>query len=1323
MTSTNSAFFRSHPKGSVAGFVAGKDGDNNNNDNSNNNNNIIDNSDSPSTIEKDQIDSSEHWNTDPNRGSQIDHLKKNSANNAISTSFSSSSQTQPHSNPNNMTTTPATSSGKPCHASRLSLLCCQNAIRMGARTQLGLCPPGRARRELKAILRQRNRSSTTTMTAVSVIIATSTRRNSSQSTVAAATLDTGGYFGVDKMIGSDLLESIYPAQEEELLTNVNALNEESDEEASSGDDDDLIDPKELLLITDNNNNSSSNINSSQRSVIGSTENKYANLMEPLFAPICDESGLSNSTNGPMSVSAGGGVISKLPFNRRKIRYFDSIAAQDTATARAYLQSETKRCKQREVSLLVTHLKRSQRIQRKQLKQKRGKSLSTNELNNDNDDDDLDNEFAISCVSRFDQPMTPGVAAALVIESLGINTLESIDGMAKCYDGIIAAGIALLEINNNITTSDLSSPSNDTSLNSRDSGSSRGKRSQIMAALTPLLISSLEQPSGDVIISLAKMRHMCGTPRYQRRFVQRVAPSLIRPPNGAMWCLRHQSDMEPILAAAELIFDSAHDVFSKGWYDRGQSLLADTKRAETLNTVAMQLKNLSHSNPGGHLKLELNHGTHWRTNKYKVGIDSSKGGAKEPLSEWEVIAVDRQIRTSISNIISMDWSRVVVSKEAALSSASLHRSRQTGKSRSSALLQSASNGDANMSPKAHGSILLSPMSPSRRQNSEPQQQYASSADGGEIEINDVGDHNFSSHYKPSNTDMSRERTKSPILIGSNPPMPLSPPPPNRSGAAEGLDARLPVDTQFIQASSNLFPSSEQTPPRSPTTPKHKEFAPDVASTSLIPTISQVPLTPMSPKRNKNLLYGNFNTSQNTKDSISTNATDSISSLSPTTPHFGGDNRAPLSPQSIGTGLSPSDGVPHRPISSASSVSSGISGISGTGSQPSHYRMLTSTAAERKRTVAACRALRAQITRFEEAFVQLHGRPPKGAAERAPLATTYAQYREWKRAIRADAACRIQALFRGASKRWMLLLSGEPNIAKIVRGRAARRSFSSSNDVKLNSCGEQNSIIEELSIPSEIGDNRQEGVLSTNARVMNLDVHMQGSSHTLTPQWGDQIHRRMSGSSDYNNNTTIPRPSSPIISTNMRTLGDLNSLSLPELQARKRELKQQLKQYDMSFARRHGRMPVKAEKEPIRHLYERYNTLKTHIGEIEHDGRRSSSRTAVQNNPGVLFNQRPAVSPVGSDSEESIGRRSNTVVRRISPSSSSVPISSPQAPAQDLATLKAEKGRLHQMLRSFERDFFRENQRQVQSFADIRPVASQYRRYKEIKRAITALQRER
>jgi hypothetical protein len=1345
---------RSNKQGGFVSSATGKEGSSSNSgDDDNNNkadNNILPSLSSQSSPGPEQSDSTDttatataaateslNSNSDNTGGStEIDPSNdNNNNNNIIPNSLSSSqqqretatTQTNNNNNNNNNMNDPASSSGKPCHAARLNLLCCQNAIRMGARTQLGLCPPGRARRELKAVLRQRHTSkkNTTTTTTVNVTVtsttttskSTSHKRSSSGSSAGQQTAgtttttiltpsDTGGYFGVDKMIGSDLLENIYPAQEEEFLMSTNNTfdNAESDEEASSGDDDELIDPKELLLMIDfydnNNNINANNIKNNNPKTQEDVERKYANLMEPLFTPIGEE---SNSVNGPMSMSGGGGGggISKLPFNRRKIRYFDSIAAQDTTVARAYLQKEMLRSKQREVMLLAKHLKRSQRIQRRKLKEKRGEPLSANELNNvydDEKDDDLDssnNDLALACVSKFDQPMTPELSAALVIESLEMNQLESIEGMAKCYDGITAAGIALLEINNNSNNNDTSS----------SLGSNGGKRAQIMAALTPLLISSLEQPSGDVIIALAKIRRMCGTPRYQRRFVQRVAPALIRPANGAMWCLKHQSDMEPILAAAELIFDSALDVFSKGWYDRGQLLLADTKRAETLNTVAMQLKKLSSNNPEDHhlMTLELGHNT-WRSNKYKGSGNKDShtkgGGAKEPLAEWEVIAVDRQIRASISNIISMDWSRVVVSKEAALSSASFNRSRQSSgrSSRPSVLLQATSSGDMNMSPIRQPNLIH-------------QQQHGETT--GDMLISNSSTSNYSSHFTLTSSDISsRERTRSPIPTGGNHPRPLSPPPPNRSGT----DA---------QASSNLFPPSEQTPPRSPTPHTHKEYALDVATSSVAAAASSsVPTSPMSPKRNKNIPNNAFNTtSQNTNASIAASVSDNVSSLSsPAHPHFGADNRAPLSPPSVGTGTSTSEGVPHnRPISSASSVSSsitGISGITGGGSQPSHYRMLTSTAAERRRTVAACRALRAQITRFEDAFLQLHGRPPKGAVERSPLATTYAQYREWKRAIRADAACRIQALFRGASTRWMLLRSNDPEISKVVRTRAGRRGFALQNDLA-PSPGGQNSLLEELSIPAEIGDNIQESVFSPNANV-------QGSNQTLVPQWGDQIHRRRSGSNDFNSTAPIPRPASPVVSTSPRNSGgSLNSLSLPELQALKRDLKQQLKKYDMSFARRHGRMPVKAEKEPIRHLYERYNALKTHIGDMDTEGRRPSSppSTAVPTNSSsaMLTQQRPTVSPVGSDSEESTGRRSNNTARRLSPSPASSPPAGAPVPSGDLATLKTEKGRLHQMLRSFERDFFRENQRQVQSFADIRPVASQYRRYKEIKRAIAALQR--
>jgi hypothetical protein len=601
----------------------------------------------------------------------------------------------------------------------------------------------------------------------------------------------------------------------------------------------------------------------------------------------------------------------------------------------------------------------------------------------------------------------------------------------------------------------------------------------------------------------------------------------------------------------------------------------------------------------------------------------------------------------------------------------------------------------MSPK---NAAPSPLSPIRQPNLKPQ--HAPPSFG-----IDTGD---APSYFSANPDVQRERTRSPIPPGaSNQTIPLSPPPPNRD-----IDGRLSVD-YFPQASSNLFPPSEQTPPRSPT-PKQKDVPSDNTSTSVT---GAVPSLPMSPKRTKP-------TSSNTKESIGNFSDNSSSSSSPVHPQFGGErDRVPLSPPPAGVGTM-SDGVPHRPISSTSSVSSsitGMSGITGSGSQPSHYRMLTSTAAERKRTVAACRALRAQITRFEEAFIQLHGRSPKGAAERAPLATTYAQYREWKRAIRADAACRIQALFRGASTRWMLLRCNNPQISKVVIRKAGRRGFALGSD----SGQGQTSMLDELSIPAEIGDHRSEGLLSSSGRGgQNIDMNVQGTGQTIVPQWGDQIARRRSGSSEFTSNSPIPRPAaSPIVASSSRGVGDLARLSLPELQARKRELKQQLKQYDMSFARRHGRMPVKAEKEPIRHLYERYNALKGHIGEMESEGRRSPSPTPIPvlGSTSPVVAPRVTVSPVGSDSDESTDRRSSSTSRRISTSSTSTNPTGSPAPTQDLTTLKAEKSRLHQMLRSFERDFFRENQRQVQSFADIRPVASQYRRYKEIKRAIAALQR--
>lgn len=89
----------------------------------------------------------------------------------------------------------------------------------------------------------------------------------------------------------------------------------------------------------------------------------------------------------------------------------------------------------------------------------------------------------------------------------------------------------------------------------------------------------------------------------------------------------------------------------------------------------------------------------------------------------------------------------------------------------------------------------------------------------------------------------------------------------------------------------------------------------------------------------------------------------------------------------------------------SKSSSMSGITLTAV---HYRL---SAKQRNIIAADHNTLWTKIFSFENEFTASNGRPPKGETERAPLSSTYIEYRECKRSLRADAACRIQALWRG------------------------------------------------------------------------------------------------------------------------------------------------------------------------------------------------------------------------------------------------------------------------------------------------------------------------
>ena len=1101
---------------------------------------------------------------------------------------------------------------KPGYSGRIALACVQNALKMGVITKFSLCPQGKARKSL--------------------VIKTKAARERNKNKR-----------GADS--DNDRAEEIF-LQNPPYRGNNNNNNTDAEEEYSSGDDDDFDGSIEGGISSATGGGISSSLHSTLD----------ARHKEPYFIP-----------TGPDAASMGlqgGQVPGKLPFNYRKVRYFDSVTASDRAEARQFLQSEINNAKKLRSKALSNHLKKMQNRERERMEQREAdpvgeESMKSNNIREEYEKVDLQMEqtYLATALSRFPHELTPTLSAALLIESLAMNHHESIEGMAKCYDGIVSAGTALLNI------------TNDGSASTPHGGKPKLTTSEIMGALAPLLITTLEQSSGEVIVELTKLRNYCGTRRYQRRFVQRIAPFLVRPPNAAMWCLRHQSDIEPIIAAVEMILDNATEVFSPGWFERGRNMLKDTQRAESLRSAASQLRRLNSPSPTDGLLVGLSSTPGSHVHK-RVGGGKKEGISitNDSLAEWEVVAIDKEIRQSILDVFSRDWSRIstlnLTPKESETTFGS--RSRRGISTAKSKEWQDSAAGSASSSQVSHpSSITKSPRSHSKL----PLSPRSTSSTVAQLPSADALESTFGPSFSSQTEIMDDNgRPTSPTDY----PLPAAPLSPRRD-------------------SSSKTAATPKTPPT-----HYHEARPD-----------------------------------NNTDRISMPNFPSDHPPQHSSPGRG--NVAPLSPQSsVGN-------------TSASSLGTRTSVNQMSTTTREQYRALTSTAPDRKRTVAACRALRAQITQFEDAFFQMHGRAPKGAAERAPLASTYMQYREWKRAIRADAACRIQALCRGARLRLMLSRSDDPAITRFVlKYRSMNSTSKPLNHLRIpldmggadepdtalsitrletrtgQRVGEDDSV-EVFPVPSNNWRNRQQR--SSNQQQQQHQQHQQPSSSTSgsSPTNASPNHR----SSRSRSSSSLP---------------DVSVMSLAELQQRKRELKQQLKLYDMNFHKQHGRMPEKREKEPIRHLYESYNAYKNQISTIEKGEAQPGPGTAafrsVTETAAAVPITTPDASPTNvsptynsgetSPNQQGHFRRTssgggtfNTDSVDMNPSQDDTnTATASEVSSQDLASLKAEKATLHQMLRSYEKDFFKQHKRQVSSFADIRPVAGQYRRYKEIKKAIAS-----
>lgn len=155
-----------------------------------------------------------------------------------------------------------------------------------------------------------------------------------------------------------------------------------------------------------------------------------------------------------------------------------------------------------------------------------------------------------------------------------------------------------------------------------------------------------------------------------------------------------------------------------------------------------------------------------------------------------------------------------------------------------------------------------------------------------------------------------------------------------------------------------------------------------------------------------------------------------------------------------------------------------------------------------------------------------------------------------------------------------------------------------------------------------------------------------------------------------------------------------------------LKKRLRQYDTAFEAKYGRkvssvtrkkplslfhhlflQPEKSDKEPIRHLYQRYHDLKK----------------AIETGPGANIS--------GADSDAGSTVSAVTGASHAS-SASAADLVSPST----MKGLRKEKRRLQIRLREYEDKFMMDNGRKVKYHRDIAPVAAEYRRYKEIKNTL-------
>ena len=330
--------------------------------------------------------------------------------------------------------------------------------------------------------------------------------------------------------------------------------------------------------------------------------------------------------------------------------------------------------------------------------------------------------------------------------------------------------------------------------------------------------------------------------------------------------------------------------------------------------------------------------------------------------------------------------------------------------------------------------------------------------------------------------------------------------------------------------------------------------------------------------------------------------------------------------------------------------------------------------RKQLIRVCKGVRSEIQQYESEFQASHGRKPNPGADRAPIAEKYENYRALKKFVRANAACKIQATYRGyvGRKNTAAALQGAREAAKAQQ----RLQQQQQQQQEVDSASKRSSHVEARQPPPPVEPPPLVGV-------DKLAGYLGEANQRL-----DEERQR------------VGRPS------------EVSQMTMSQLEDEKTFIKYELKRFDDLLIAELGRPLKKADKEPMRPLYSRYHEIKNLIAASAaappaDDMNPSQDQNILQD---ASNKTAPAPAPKAPEPRQ----------EKAPPAPAAAPPPAEPDEGKSYQQVKQEKRALQQKLHQYESEFFKKHGRKMKHHEDIAPVQHEYTEYKRLKGVLAQME---